>query len=100
MITNPVVTTSGDGLTLTQKLIPYAIQWGFIIGIVIFFFMFIIGAIKWISSGGDKGKLEEAKTTITNALIGLVVLFSVFIILKLIGVFFDVNLLNLTLPTL
>ncbi|NCN45609.1 MAG: hypothetical protein COU63_03680 [Candidatus Pacebacteria bacterium CG10_big_fil_rev_8_21_14_0_10_36_11] len=37
--------------------------------------LFLIwGAIDWITSAGDKGKLEAARNKITNSLIGLVVL--------------------------
>jgi len=108
MITNPLLptqttgATDGGAIAMLQKLIPYAISWAFIIGVLIFFFMFVIGAIKWIGSGGDKNKLEEARNSISHALIGLVILFSVYAIIGLIQAFFgpDVNLLNITLPTL
>ncbi len=106
MITNPILpspaggSSGSAGLALVQKFIPYAIQWGFIIGVIIFFFMLLIGAIKWIASSGDKQKLEDARGTITSALIGLVILLAVFAIIQLVGVFFNVNLLKLTLPTL
>jgi cbb3-type cytochrome oxidase subunit 3 len=106
MITNPILPSpaaggaENAGLALLQKFIPYAIIWGLILGVVIFFFMFLIGGIKWISSGGDKQKLEEARGTITNALIGLIILLALFAIIGLVGTFFHVNLLNLTIPTL
>lgn len=69
-----------------------------VVGSVIFLFMLIIGAIKWISSGGDKGSLESAKGQITNALIGIVILFAVFAVVSLIGYFFGG--LNLLQPAL
>ena len=106
MITNPILPapatgTSGNaGVTFLQKAIPAAISLGFIIGAVVFFFMLIIGAIQWISSGGDKQAVETARGRISNALIGLIILFMVFAILQLISVFFNVQILNLTLPTL
>lgn len=106
MITNPVLNTSmsytsgNAGVTFLQKAIPAAIEILFVVGAVIFFFMLIIGAIQWIASGGDKQAIEGAKGKIMNAIIGLVVLFAVFVIINLIGTFFNVSLLNLTLPTL
>jgi hypothetical protein len=106
MITNPVLPApnagaSGNaGVTFLQKAIPAAITFGFVIGIIIFFFMLLIGAIKWISSAGDKTALEGAKSTITNALIGLVILFALFAIIQLINTFFGLHLMNLTLPTI
>lgn len=100
MITNPVVATQGTGISLLQTLIPVAISWCFIIGTVIFFFMLLFGGIQWISSGGDKGKIEGAKGKISSAIIGLIVLFAVFVIIQLVGLFFKVNLLQLNLPTI
>lgn len=102
-ITNPVVGNFGGqtGVSFLQKAIPTAIEILFIVGAVVFFFMLVIGAIQWIASGGDKQAIEGAKAKITNALIGLVVLFAVFAVVGLIGKFFNnIDLLNLTLPTL
>ena len=40
-------------------------------------FMYLVyGGIQWISSGGDKGKLEEARSKITNGIIGLAIVAS------------------------
>lgn len=61
-----------------------------IIGFMLFgatlwmFFQLILGGISWISSGGDKGKTEEARNRLTNAIIGLGIVFaswSIYIIL-------------------
>lgn len=38
-----------------------------------FLYFFIIGAVNWITSSGDPKKIEAAKTTITNSLIGLLI---------------------------
>jgi len=38
-----------------------------------FLVFFIIGAINWISSGGDANKVEEARKKLTNAAIGLTI---------------------------
>lgn len=32
------------------------------------------GGLSWVTAGGDKGKLDEAKTRITNAIMGMAVL--------------------------
>lgn len=50
------------------------------------FFMLIYllyGAFDWITSGGDKEKLEKARHKITNALIGMLL---VFVVLTVFGV--------------
>ena len=106
MITNPVlpapsVGSSGNaGVTFLQKAVPAAIILGLVVGALVFFFMLIIGAIQWISSGGDKQAVESARGKISNALIGLVILFAVFAIIQIMNTFFGIHLLELALPTL
>ena len=72
----------------------------FIIGATIFFFMLLIGAIQWISSGGDKAATEAAKGRITNAIVGLVILLSLFAITQLLEAFFGIDILQLDLEPL
>lgn len=88
------------GTSFFSIFIPKLITLAIIIGILIFFFIMIMGAIQWISSGGDKTALEEAKKKITNAIIGIVILFSVFAILKLIENFFGISILTLDIGSL
>lgn len=71
-----------------------------IVAAVIFFFWLVLGGIKWIMSGGDKTKTEEARNQITAALIGLVIVFSAWAIAQLINVLFGVNLFNLEIKSL
>lgn len=33
------------------------------------------GSLNWISSGGDKEKIEKARHTLTNAIVGLLIIF-------------------------
>lgn len=68
-----------------------------IVAAVLFFFWLVLGGIKWITSGGDKNKTEEARQQITAALVGLVVVFSAWAIAKLIDILFGVDLFNLTI---
>jgi hypothetical protein len=51
----------------------------------------IMGAIQWITSGGDKGAVQSAQSKITNAVIGLVILLSLFALLRVIGDFFGLE---------
>ena len=43
----------------------------------------IWGAFDWIKSGGDKGKIEEARNKMTAAIIGLVIVASSYAILTI-----------------
>ena len=56
-----------------------------IIAFIWFIFVFFIGAIGIISSGGDKQALETAKKKITSGIIGVVVVIAAIFVIKLIG---------------
>lgn len=98
---NPVGTQFQSLTQITiSTLVSAAIGIILVVAGVVFFFMLVIGGIRWITSGGDKGQTESARSQITAALIGLVIVFSAWAILTLIRAFFGVDLLgNLTLPS-
>ena len=48
------------------------------------FMYLIMGGIQWITSGGEKGKTEEARNKITSAVIGLIVLAASYALLLLV----------------
>ncbi len=54
---------------------------------VALFVMLLYGGFTFLFSSGDQKKLEQARGTITNAIIGLVIMVSAFLILRTIGVF-------------
>lgn len=66
----PTVTTQSTlGAAITQ-LVNYALG---ILGLVAVVVLIVAG-VKLVTSGGDEGKLEEAKKTITYAVIGLILI--------------------------
>jgi len=65
-----------------------------IIAAIVFFFILVIGGIRWITSGGDKANTESARNQITAALVGLVIVFAAWAIIQLIQVFFGINILG------
>jgi hypothetical protein len=74
-----------------------------IIGAIMVFFYLLWGGIQWLTSGGDKGKTEEAQKRITAAVIGLAIVASAWAIMRVIDAFFGVGLFsggNVTLPTI
>lgn len=76
------------------------IKLALIVAAIIFFFMLVIGGIRWILSGGDKTAMEAARGQITAALVGLVIVFSAFAIVQLIKILFGVDILGgLQLPS-
>jgi len=96
-ITNPALgnLNSNNGLDFFQKLVPAAIGLIFVAGAIIFFFMLLIAGIQMITSGGDKAAVETARGRLTQALIGIVVLFSAFAIIKIIEGIFGISILTL-----
>ncbi len=67
---------------------------------LIFFFILIAGGLRWVMSEGDQKAVEAARNQITNALIGLAIVFAAFAIMKLIGIVFGIDLLGgFTIPT-
>ncbi|MBU1088422.1 pilin [Patescibacteria group bacterium] len=67
---------------------------------LIFFFMLVWGGLRWVMSQGDKTNVENARNQITNALIGLAIVFAAWAIMKLIEILFGISILGgLTIPT-
>lgn len=55
-------------------------------------FMYLIyGGVQWIMSGGDKGKLEDARSKITNGIIGLAIVASAWAVYLLLDYFFGIG---------
>ncbi|MEK7112404.1 MAG: hypothetical protein AAB875_03680, partial [Patescibacteria group bacterium] len=69
-----------------------------VIAALVFFFILVIGGIRWIASGGDKAHTEAARSQITAALVGLVIVFAAWAIVQLINTFFGIDIFKLTLP--
>lgn len=72
----------------------------FIFAAVFFFFRLILGGIAWTTSAGDKSKLEQAKQQVLNAIIGIVLVLSTFIIINFLAAIFNVELTNFDLNAL
>ncbi len=59
-----------------------------------FLIQILIGGLSWISAGGEKNKLTEARDRLTNSFIGLVVVVAAWAILALMGEFFGIGFTN------
>lgn len=81
------VATIGSLETLFENAINVVIA---LTGVALFL-MFIVGGFSFLFSAGDQKKLDQAKGTLTNAIIGLVVIVSAYLILRIIGVFTGVT---------
>jgi hypothetical protein len=95
--------STGIGTTLSNfsiaGIISALIQGAMILAAIVFFFMLVIGGIRWIMSSGDKASTEAARSQITAALVGLVIVFAAWAIVSLIGTFFgNIDIFNLAIP--
>jgi hypothetical protein len=89
---------SGDfGLVVST-----AINVVLILAVIIAIFYFMHGGIMWITSRGDKEKVESARNQIVSSLVGLIIAFLAFFIANVtLGFFFPgKNIKDLSLPTL
>jgi hypothetical protein len=72
-----------------------------IISALLAFFFLILGGIQWITSGGDKAGMENARNKITHAIVGLIIVGAAWAIMLLIQNFLGVKIIGgvLSFPT-
>ncbi|KKU29136.1 MAG: hypothetical protein UX80_C0019G0007 [Candidatus Amesbacteria bacterium GW2011_GWA2_47_11b] len=85
---------------ILQLFLTNFIRLGFVIGAVVFFFMLITGAVEYITAGGDKERTTSSTKRLTNAIIGLAILLSLFVILRLVKTIFGIDILQLEIPVI
>lgn len=98
IIVNPLLPNEPMPLNpveVIEKIIVNLVNLAYIAGVVIFFFMLITGGLQWISSGGDKVAVANARSRISHAVIGLIVLMGVFAIVYFAEAIFEVDLLRI-----
>jgi len=80
------------------NIVPVVIQIVLIVAALVALLFLIIGGIKWITAGGDKAATESARGTITSALVGLVIVFASWAIIRLLEYLFGISILELEIP--
>ncbi|HRN96040.1 MAG TPA: pilin [Candidatus Levybacteria bacterium] len=90
---HPIVDPIGINLSLSD-LINFGLNALFVIAILATLAFLIWGGISWITSGGDKEKLEKARKTIIYAIVGLVVVLLSVVIMNFIGTFLGIKVFN------
>lgn len=61
---------------------------------LMFLIYFLFAGLSWVSSGGDKGKVESARNQMTQAAIGLVVVIAAYGITGVVGRVLGIDILN------
>ncbi len=96
-IHNPMV--SVEGITALSNYIGTFWQLAYIVtGIMVLIYL-IYGAVRFITAAGNEELVEQAQKTMTNALIGLIILAASFPIIKIIETVFGINILQIQWPT-
>lgn len=69
---------------------------GFMTGLagIMFLIYMIFAGLSWVSSGGEKGKVEAARTQMTQAALGLVVVIAAYAIAGVVGRVLGLDILN------
>lgn len=81
----PLGTPGSDAPSLFAKFLSSAIGLMTVIAFIWFLFLLITGAIAFMTAGGDKMALENARKRITTGLIGLVIVIAAIFIMDLIA---------------
>ncbi len=58
---------------------------------LVFFMMLILGGFRYLTAGGDEKAAQEARKSLTNAFIGLIVIVASFLITQLLFAVFGLN---------
>lgn len=79
------VDTAAGGVPTIQcleKVFERVVQAALALSGVALFVMLVVGGYHFLLSGGDQKKLEAARGTLTNAVIGLVVIVAAYLIIR------------------
>lgn len=94
-ITNPLLENSQniseEPIKYTNNVIQTIITLFLIVGSIYFIWHVVMSAYHMISSQGDPKKWEEAQKALIYSIVGVIVIFSIFLILRLIGMVFGIE---------
>jgi hypothetical protein len=94
-ITNPVIAPtglgSGSGAEIIGRLLARIFAASLAIGAIAFLLYLVYGAFRWLTAGDDKTQLQTARGTMTQALIGLTILASIFAIARIVGILLGIE---------
>ncbi|MCL4360420.1 hypothetical protein M1555_04195 [Patescibacteria group bacterium] len=105
-LTNPVLPPiigqggSASGIRGAGIFISNLISIIFIVSFLLAFFFLLTGAISWITSGGDKTNLENARNRIIHSLMGLIIVAAAWAIMVLVGQFIGLDIRQLPIPSI
>jgi len=93
-----VAQPTGMKITDIGTFISKTISFAFIIAGILTFAFLVYGGIVWLTAGGDKGKTEQSRSVITNAVIGLAIIACSWAVMKVLSFFFGVDVFEGSIP--
>jgi len=84
----------GGGGQVVANIISSLLSVALVVGAIALLLFLVWGAIEWITAGGDSGKIEKARTRITQSIVGILVLSSVIAIFMVVQNILGVSLIN------
>lgn len=100
-IINPAISPkvgTGSGTDILQLFLTNFISIALGAAGIIAFFMLLWGGITYITAGGDKEATQNSVKRITAALIGLVLVFSIFAIIYVVETLFGISITQFKIP--
>ena len=85
---------NGDPTVQADALINLIIKFLSIMAGLAFFIYFVLGAVTWVTAGGDKGNVDKAKTMMTNAAIGMIIIAASYAVVWIIQTVLGIPILN------
>lgn len=83
------------------SIVSFAVAFIVVLSFLLALIFIVIGAVQWITSGGDKQKVADARNHIISAIIGLIIVALSFVIVNIVITALGLgSLTNLTIPTL
>ena len=64
------------------RFVKYIYDFALILGVILAFFFLMLGGVKWLTAGGNIGRVKEAKEQIFASLLGLLLFLSSWLILR------------------
>ncbi|MBP9820135.1 hypothetical protein KBC79_05370 [Candidatus Woesebacteria bacterium] len=85
---------SDTALTNFEKIISNFIGFMTVLAGVFFVVYFVIAAFNWITSGGDAGKLQNARDRMLHGVLGIIIVVASYAIVGLLGTIVGLDVLN------
>ncbi len=95
-----VLPNSQAGIGVLQSFVSNFIILALGIAGMVLLAMLIWGGYKYMTAGGDKEATAQGMSRIRNALIGIVIVFSIYAILFVVELLFGINLRQIKIPTI